>query len=91
MPLGILEGETWQQGTVKITPGGLLVAYTDGITEYQNAKGEFFGEQRLSALAGADLSLPAEAMQARLLEGVTDFAGSAGQYDDMTLVVVKRR
>ena len=44
VPLGILDGGTWQQGTAHINPGDVLLLYTDGITEAQNGEQSFFEE-----------------------------------------------
>ncbi len=47
VPLGILDGGTWQQGVAHLASDDVLLLYTDGITEAQNAQGDFFDEDRL--------------------------------------------
>ncbi|NIS79606.1 MAG: SpoIIE family protein phosphatase, partial [Anaerolineales bacterium] len=47
MALGVIEEESWERGTVEISPGDMLVLYTDGIIDAQNSRGKFFGEERL--------------------------------------------
>ena len=89
MPLGILAEAAWEQGKITLKKDDLLVCYTDGITENQNEAGQFFGEDGLAALIQANLTLSAEALQEFLLEAVLAYSGSS-QFDDMTLLVVKR-
>jgi tetratricopeptide (TPR) repeat protein len=90
MPLGILSDGDWEQERVTLDAGSLLIGYTDGITENQNEDLEFFGEERLAAVVGANLSQAAKTIQDFVLDGVQRFSGSSPQGDDMTLLVVKR-
>jgi len=91
-PLGIFEKATWEQKTVQIAPGDKLVLYTDGVTEAQNQQELFFEEERLLAVAQANLGRSAQAMQEALLTAVHEFVGDAPHAlrDDITLMVVAR-
>ncbi|HHH41792.1 MAG TPA: hypothetical protein ENK56_07275 [Chloroflexi bacterium] len=91
IPLGILDEGTWERRTVHLAPGDLLVLYTDGVTEAQNAQGRFFGEERLLAVLQAHRERPAQAVCDALLTAVREFAGGAPPSDDITLVVVARQ
>ena len=90
MPLGIIEQTSWGQGGITFENGDVLVAYTDGVTEAQNEAEEFYEDARLLAVARANMGHPAERMQARLVKDIQEFAGDASQFDDMTLMVIKR-
>jgi sigma-B regulation protein RsbU (phosphoserine phosphatase) len=90
MPLGILVEGTWEQSRVTLNPGDLLVGYTDGITENQNEAGKFFGEQQLAESIQANRSLNADDLRNILLEQAVEYSGSSPQFDDMTLLVIKR-
>ena len=48
LPLGIREGEIFDQITVTFEPGDLFLFYSDGITEMRNVAGELYGADRLS-------------------------------------------
>jgi sigma-B regulation protein RsbU (phosphoserine phosphatase) len=76
--------------TIHMEKGDLLVAYTDGIVEPENAYGEMFGEDRLKDLivkyAGADSS----ELIARTMEAVNHWTGAGELQDDMTMVVARR-
>ena len=41
----------YEEQTIEMRPGDLLIAYTDGITEPENAYGEEFGAERLAETA----------------------------------------
>ena len=88
VPLGILDGATWEQRTVHLAPGAALMLYTDGITEAQDAHGDFFDEERLREVARASLGRSAAEMQEAVIVRVGAFVGEAAQSDDMALVVV---
>jgi sigma-B regulation protein RsbU (phosphoserine phosphatase) len=88
VPLGLFEDKAWNQYAIEIKPKGILVLYSDGITEAQNPAGEFFGEERLLRLAGANLDRSAEDMQEAIVLALKEFVGKAPQSDDLTLVVL---
>jgi sigma-B regulation protein RsbU (phosphoserine phosphatase) len=90
VPVGILDDTTWQQQTVHLAPGGVLMLYTDGITEAQDADEDFFDEERLREVARANLGRSAVEMQEAVIARVGAFVGEAPQSDDMALVVVIR-
>jgi sigma-B regulation protein RsbU (phosphoserine phosphatase) len=90
MPLGIFEDETWERDTVQIGPGGVLVLYTDGITEAQDAQGASFGEDRLLKAVSANLGRSAQGIQDAVATEVHRFVGDVPQSDDIVLAVVVR-
>jgi len=90
IPLGIPENATWSQGAVRLAPGDVVVLYTDGITEAQDGRDMFFGEERLLEALRASLGRSARDIQDALLAEVRRFVGDAPQYDDITLVVALR-
>ncbi len=90
MPIGIERGATWTQKTVQLTPGDVLLLYTDGIPEAQNEEGKLFGEHPLASTAQANLGRTAEQIQKAILTEVYEFVGNAPQSDDITLIVLIR-
>jgi phosphoserine phosphatase RsbU/P len=66
----------------------LLVAYTDGITESENASGESWGKERLETLLRACHDRTPGQIVRRILDEVSGFAENRPQVDDMTLVVL---
>ena len=65
-----------------------MVAYTDGVTEALNTKGEEFGEERLKELLRGAPGAPADEISTRLADMIRDWIGDAEQHDDVTFVVV---
>ena len=96
IPLGVLEGGTWEQGTVQLGPGDALVLYTDGITEAYRELPLLFGEERLlssvqASLAKAGSLCPTpQQIQDRLLADVDRFVGGAPRSDDIALAILLR-
>ena len=90
VPLGILDGSTWPQKTVRLTPNNVLLLYTDGITEAQDAQGGFFDEDRLKEVAQANVGRSATEIQEAVISRVGAFVGDAPQADDITMMVVVR-
>ncbi len=90
MPLGILEDEVWERRTVQLTPGDMLVLYTDGITESYATDGQAFGEGRLLKSLLANMGRTAQEIQDSLLADLVSFTGDAPQSDDIALAVVVR-
>jgi sigma-B regulation protein RsbU (phosphoserine phosphatase) len=89
--LGIDENATYRQSEVPFAPGDALMLYSDGISEQIDTQNQQFGEERLSARWLSARGAPTHAAIAQVLEDVERFRGSAGQSDDMTLVVVGPR
>ena len=88
--LGILDEPRIARGDVRLEPGDLLVMYTDGVTEATNGLDEEFGEERLAELLTRGSEHSAESL-VRLVDGaVRSFTGERPQFDDLTLLVLKR-
>lgn len=88
--LGMFEEEDWARGSIQIDPGDVLLLYTDGVTEAQNEKGEFFGTDGLLDVAKSNLQFGANAIMEKLLARIAEFLGAAAQHDDIALVIVSR-
>jgi serine phosphatase RsbU (regulator of sigma subunit)/putative methionine-R-sulfoxide reductase with GAF domain len=88
--LGVVIPASFAQKTLTLGPGDVLLFYTDGVTEAINVAEEQFGEERLTALLHAHRSEPAEAIAAAIEAAVAEFVEGQAQYDDFTLVLVKR-
>jgi serine phosphatase RsbU (regulator of sigma subunit) len=91
VPLGMFEGMRWTQDRTVVAPGGVLLLYTDGVSEAQNIRREEFGLTRLLDAARANLGRSAQDIHAAIMRAVTDFVGDAPQFDDLTLVVAVRQ
>lgn len=52
LPVGLLKDATYEGDLCRLKPGDKLVLVTDGVTEAENAHGDFFEDFRLEAVAG---------------------------------------
>ncbi len=91
MALGVMEDSVWQQKIVRLSPGDVLLLYTDGVTEAQDRAGRFYGEQRLQEVLRSLGSRPANEILESILADLKSFLGGASQQDDVTLVVLRRK
>ena len=87
--VGLLLQAQYGQSSMVLSPGDILMAYTDGISEAMTVDDEEWGEERMIAAAQACRTLPAGRMIDRMIAAADAFAADAPQYDDMTLVIVK--
>jgi sigma-B regulation protein RsbU (phosphoserine phosphatase) len=89
LPMGVREGEIYDQISIPIELGDLLLLFSDGITEARNPAKELFGAERLKecVLANRDLD-PAELVQA-IRQAVITFSGSDRLTDDLTAVLIR--
>jgi putative ABC transport system permease protein len=87
--IGLFPDMAYEQGTVDLQPGDVLIAFTDGVTEALNASEQEFGEERLKDAVRGLLHLPAAEISVRLSEELRRWIKDAAQYDDLTFVVLK--
>ena len=79
----------YEEQTVEIRPGDLLIAYTDGITEPENAYGEEFGVERLTETVLRYQNTEPKEIVARIMEAVKHWSTAAELPDDMTVVIAR--
>ncbi len=90
MALGVTEQAQWRQKIVRFAPGDLLVLYTDGITEAQNAGGKFFEEEYLLEVVLSNAGCSAAEVLSALVGEVHSFVGADSRQDDIAIVVLRR-
>jgi sigma-B regulation protein RsbU (phosphoserine phosphatase) len=88
--LGAFDDITLQEDRLELSPGDVLVLYTDGVTDALNADGEEFGEQRLFAVVRASAGASAQEVLWAITGALAGFIGVTEQADDVTCVVIKR-
>ncbi|MCL4784594.1 MAG: SpoIIE family protein phosphatase [Bryobacterales bacterium] len=88
--VGAFSFATYEESTLHLEQGDTLVLYTDGISEPENEYGEEFGEERLHALLRANSDKDARELADLIVEAVQDWVGDAEQFDDITLLIVKK-
>ena len=86
--VGLLEDAVYEQASLAIKPGDMLVAFTDGISEAMNTDEEEWGEERLIDALGGCVGLPPVEIISCVMQAADAFVAGAKQNDDMTLVVL---
>ncbi len=87
--LGAIPEATFASGRVTLEPGDALIAYSDGIVECRNSRGEEFGLEGLLNAARKAGDASADKLLFSLLAAVQDFAGTHPREDDFALMVVR--
>lgn len=88
--LGVLPDVPYQDSTVELSPGSLLVLYTDGVSEASDGE-DFFGVHRIeSTILALDAWEPSAVLET-LAGRVHEFTGRPDPADDLTLVCLHRR
>ena len=89
-PLGLLAGVPYDETSFSLEPGDAVALFSDGVPEAQNEAGDEFGEARLASLVQSARDQPAAGIVEGLFAAIDAFAGHAPQYDDVTLLVIRR-
>jgi sigma-B regulation protein RsbU (phosphoserine phosphatase) len=87
--VGAFPFAVYQEESVELRQGDLLVAFTDGIVEPENEYGEAFGEDRLIDLLARYGQRESKEIIARVMETVEQWTGTVELFDDMTILVAR--
>jgi sigma-B regulation protein RsbU (phosphoserine phosphatase) len=87
--LGLLPGARYTQAQVEVRSGDLLVVYSDGILEAENARGDEFGEDGIIAAIAKHPNTAPDEICAAVLEEVRVFLGTGLPQDDQTLLIAR--
>jgi sigma-B regulation protein RsbU (phosphoserine phosphatase) len=92
LPLGLMEGGgPYTETTQTLAAGDLVVLYSDGVTDAQNGDSEEFGECRLYELLARHAGASPDVVADAVLAAVDLFVAGAPQFDDITILVLRRR
>jgi len=88
--LGVYKNVVFEEKVATLSKGGLILLYTDGLTEAQNADGEFFGLKRVNDIFIQHAQQSPQVIIETLLEELKQFCRREVFADDITLMVFKR-
>ncbi len=97
LPLGMFPNDMvpliakYEAEQTKLESGDLVIFYTDGVTETVNIDDEFYDEKRLEQIAKNSHGGDAPSICNLIYESVMDFQGDADQFDDLTLLVLRKK
>ena len=86
--LGLIPDLDYDNNTVTLDPGDLIVLYTDGVTEAFDEQGNQFGTERLQEVFAGVEPTDVQAANRSVFEAVEKFAGDTPQSDDITCVTL---
>jgi hypothetical protein len=87
--LGVLPDARYEQAKLEVSPGDLLVMYSDGLVEATNPRGEEYGEGRLRELLATVNEKSADDIRQAILASLAVFLGAEELRDDLTIVVAQ--
>ncbi len=88
--VGLMDGMSYDEGTVHLRNGDIVIAYSDGVTEPENEFGDF-GEERLLEVVGRNRHLPLATISDLVMQALRSWIGTQEQPDDITLVLARQR
>jgi serine phosphatase RsbU (regulator of sigma subunit) len=87
--LGLFEHAAFEEETLQLSPGDVIVAFSDGVSEALNEAGDEFTDERLLTSVTAHRAGNPQELLSGLLADVRQFCGRATPNDDVTIVVVR--
>lgn len=89
IPVGIFDDVTYTSVTKEWQEGDVMILYSDGVIEAENAAGEMFGETRFEQCIHGVIHLPIADIKQTILNHVDEFVQGVPQQDDITLMIVQ--
>ena len=86
--LSAMENFEYKSSKIFLKPENNVLIYTDGVTEAQNTKEEFYGEERLISLLNNKIQEPKEIVE-NIKADIKEFSYGASQFDDITMLDIK--
>jgi phosphoserine phosphatase RsbU/P len=90
MVVGVFPEAAYDQVALELQPGDLLAAFTDGVTESENAQQEQFGDERLAGLLIENSQRPLEEIVEIVMRSVREWAYDLENQDDTTMLLARR-
>ncbi len=90
LALGQFPRQSYQEETCSLEEGDILAIYSDGVSEANNLAEDEFGTDRLLDVMRHHRDAEPEAIVDAVFRELDEFVGEAPQFDDITLMIVKR-
>lgn len=88
--VGLMDGMQYEEGSVQLHSGDILIGYSDGVTEPENDFGEF-GEERLLEIVHQHRHKPLQTISNQVMLALDAWIGAQEQPDDITLILARQR
>ncbi len=90
IPLGINKKENYDLVEIKLESQDIVICLTDGIVDAINTMGEVFGLERVKKILKNYAATNAHTIVNSIFREIEEWSKNAPQWDDMTIVVVKK-
>jgi len=91
MIVGLFEHAEYEDQTVKLVDGDLVVVFSDGVSEATNREGNEFGDERIRQAVEQHRNESTSTIADAVVSAVTSFATGAPMHDDCSVMVVRYR
>lgn len=88
-PIGLFERAQYEQSTIDIGPGDLIVCFSDGVTEATNPRDELWEDTNIEKVLLQYKDAPVQQIVEQVIYAADAFTAGAEQFDDMTLTAVR--
>ena len=89
--VGAMARSRYSDYEIRMEPGDAIFVYTDGAPEANNARGEFYGMERLTAALNRCADRTPQGILEAVKADVDAFTGDASQFDDLTMLCLSYR
>lgn len=87
--IGAFDWARYEEASVALEAGNVLVLFSDGITEAQDRAGDEYGDDRLAAFAVANRHLSTDDLRAAVFDEVDAWTEGQERADDQTIIILK--
>jgi phosphoserine phosphatase RsbU/P len=88
-PIGLFKVANYEQGTVELKAGDIVLCHSDGFSDAANLDGQTWGDEPVAQVLDQNRDCGVQEILARLVAAADAFTGTAAQADDMTAVAVR--
>ena len=87
--IGLFPQSSYEEASIDLAPGDVLIAFTDGVPEALNPAEEEFGEDRVREMLRRWAHLDVDTMAQNIAGELKAWIADADQYDDLTFILLK--
>ena len=88
-PMGVTKDTVYKSDTINLSPGDIIVTCTDGLLESLNVNGVQYSLENLKIVIIKNSNASAKDISNRVKDNLKRYCGTAQQYDDQSLLIVK--
>jgi serine phosphatase RsbU (regulator of sigma subunit) len=88
--LGIIAYSDYKEQIINLEQNEIFIAYSDGVFEARNERGEFFGMERFKQLIKNPVNKSSKQIGQYIITQLEQFFGDSPATDDISLIIMKR-